>query len=176
MVCRVRYAEASGKRKRNLQKVSSNNFPNCSAKVSGCVPSAPLRRGQQWAVRWEGRGKPMGTSSSGQVGTHPPGEQESASKEGNLHVIYLWLCQPPGWWLSLVAKSIWVMARAGMNPGSALSWLCCSEQVASPSWIWRARTIVSTLQDCMRKKRDHSRNTRGTQSPQSRGWVELNRC
>lgn len=74
------------------------------------------------------------------------------------------------------AKSIWVMARAGMNPGSALSWLCCSEQVASPSWIWRARTIVSTLQDCMRKKRDHSRNTRGTQSPQSRGWVELNRC
>lgn len=55
-VCRVMYAEACGKRKRkNAKSFSSNNFPKYGTKVSGCVPSIPQPRGQQWELEG-GRG------------------------------------------------------------------------------------------------------------------------
>ena len=62
---------ARGKGK-NTKSFSSNNFPKYSTKVSGCVPSTPQPRGQQWAVEG-GRGN--GTNSGEQavqVGAHQP--------------------------------------------------------------------------------------------------------
>lgn len=65
-VCRVMYAEACGKRKRkNAKSFSSNNFPKYGTKVSGCVPSIPQPRGQQWELEGE-QDKLARTGSSGQ--------------------------------------------------------------------------------------------------------------